>query len=532
MDNSNISLLIESYVDKALFYCLKRCNNRMDAEDLSQTIILELIIAINKKLEIDNFDYYFFGICRNQYAKYVASKMKERDREIITDNVEVEDKKTTTLNDLVASEQIAMINRELKLLSRDYIEIVYRYYIDDMKLKTIAEELNLPLSTVKTRLYSIMRKLKESVKMEKIYGKKTYIPQNCNFVMSGTVGGWDDPWQYLRTLINKNLLFHSYNNPCTLEDYCLELGVSMPYIEDLVEMLTNITLLTKKNDKYITDFAFMDKEIQMKLYNIIFSYQEQFGKAVYDIAYNSLNEIRKIGFEGSDLSNEKLLWLIILYIEGNFKDKNISDKDYHTSRPNNGYWDFVGYESYNIKEEHNYDYYFIGLDGNSSLHCQQFCYNLKHSEIDKRKINPNELFNTIEYVYNLPRKYSEAKQNPKNGQQINELIENNLVYIDDDYIKFNFPFFTKREYEVFCEILDKKDYSIVNKLKEEIIQKITKEVNNYLPPYLKSQNKFVLGIWSSELRCICVNYGLDHNILTLAKDEKRFVYNLYMINRN
>lgn len=47
MSNMNKSELKEKVVDyasKVFFYCVKRCNSRMDAEDLSQTILLEIIL--------------------------------------------------------------------------------------------------------------------------------------------------------------------------------------------------------------------------------------------------------------------------------------------------------------------------------------------------------------------------------------------------------------------------------------------------------------------------------------------------------
>lgn len=47
MNHMNKSELKEKGVDyasKVFFYCVKRCNSRMDAEDLSQTILLEIIL--------------------------------------------------------------------------------------------------------------------------------------------------------------------------------------------------------------------------------------------------------------------------------------------------------------------------------------------------------------------------------------------------------------------------------------------------------------------------------------------------------
>ena len=66
-DNINKSELKEKVVDyasKVFFYCVKRCNSRMDAEDLSQTILLEIIQNIDKGARIDNMDYYVWGVCQ------------------------------------------------------------------------------------------------------------------------------------------------------------------------------------------------------------------------------------------------------------------------------------------------------------------------------------------------------------------------------------------------------------------------------------------------------------------------------------
>ena len=68
--------------------------------------------------------------------------------------------------------------------------------------------------------------------MERLNGRKAFVPKNFTTSMSG--GGKYNPHQFTKSLINKNILFHSYDNPCTLEDYSLELGISIPYIEEIV----------------------------------------------------------------------------------------------------------------------------------------------------------------------------------------------------------------------------------------------------------------------------------------------------------
>ena len=64
MKNLNKNELKEQVVDyasKVFFFCVKRCNSRMDAEDLSQTILLEVLEAIDKGADVIIAGRYIIG---------------------------------------------------------------------------------------------------------------------------------------------------------------------------------------------------------------------------------------------------------------------------------------------------------------------------------------------------------------------------------------------------------------------------------------------------------------------------------------
>ena len=57
-------------------------------------------------------------------------------------------------------------------------------------------------------------------------------------------------------LLIKNLLYHSYGNECSIEDYSIELGIAKPYVEDYVdELVYKDFLIELKNGKYLTNIA-------------------------------------------------------------------------------------------------------------------------------------------------------------------------------------------------------------------------------------------------------------------------------------
>ena len=121
-------------MDKVFFYCVKRCNSRIDAEDLSQDILLNIMININKGIKIENFDYYIWQICKNHYSKYVARKVKDRENVMSIEVIDEPGNDFSLLDKFINSERVAMLNAAIKLLSSDYSEILYSYYVEDKTL--------------------------------------------------------------------------------------------------------------------------------------------------------------------------------------------------------------------------------------------------------------------------------------------------------------------------------------------------------------------------------------------------------------
>lgn len=521
MKVSMINMLLEN-TDNVFFYCIKRCNNRFDAEDLSQTILLKAMIAINKGIEPLDFNAYIWGIARNEYAKYVSGKASDREK-LVYDDSEIVDVGDSNLDSLINKEKLDFIKREIKLLSQEYITILYRYYVEDMKLGAIAEELNLPLGTVKYKLYQIRKKLTEAIKMERLNGKKTYIPENYQFQLSCSKVGIYNPWNYVNTLLNKNLLFHSYNNPCTLEDYALELGISLPYIEDIVVWLEEATLLKRIDKKYLTNFAFISKEQQMKIEIFLLSFKEKIGNKVVQFAEMIFPEFVKIGFEGNDLPKGKLMWILLSMTSGMIEE--LSDCKYkYTKRPD-GAWDFLGFEEYQNQ------IFFVGQDTSGNYYRKQVVYNIHHPRIMKRKIGPYEEIDTL---YLLNHKFSRNYQELMNSNDdvrgyVKTLLDKNLIRIVDNQVKFNFAFFNKDQYDAFKTLLKGKEMEDILSIYNHIFMLIKELITLIIPSYLDSQIYYICDTWLSNIRSLVLMVAEEKEILDFAENEKVFPYNMMMV---
>ena len=97
--------------------------------------------------------------------------------------------------------------------------------------------------------------------MERLNGKKAYVPKNFQVVQSFSGNLSFNPSNVVDPLLIKNLLYHSYGIECSIEDYSIELGIARPYIEDYVKELVNKDFLIKlENGKYLTNIAFINKK--------------------------------------------------------------------------------------------------------------------------------------------------------------------------------------------------------------------------------------------------------------------------------
>ena len=535
--------LIEQLItqmDKVFLFCVKRCNSRIDAEDLSQDILLDIMININKGIKIENFDYYIWQICKNHYSKYIARKVKDRENVMFLEEIDEPGNESSSLDKLIDSEKISMINAAIKLLSKDYSEILYSYYIDDRSLSFIAEKLNLPLGTVKYRLFTIRNKLKEYLKMERLNGKKAFVPKNFTTSMSG--GGKYNPHQFTKSLINKNILFHSYDNPCTLEDYSLELGISIPYIEEIVNELVEVTLLTKEGNKYITNFPIITKEQDMLFANIVKKRANDYANKLADFAVNYFKEFKEI-VNNDHFTDNELMWVFMFYINRIAEQYTIDGKGMkialYRHKDGGGSWNFDMEEVYEKEKDYPIsENWFgnpqLGIQGICHPTCWYYsdeeimntiCYNNcinGTGDIDKLELD------YIEYIIKNPNmKYSQIDENQK--YKVDFLIDNNYVYVENDELKFNMVIFSNSQYHKLNSLFTyHKDINEVKKERDRIIEELEQRVKEMLPTYLIDDSYFLAsGYFYISIRECVVRTFAEKGLIKPNNTGKRFNFNAY-----
>lgn len=333
MKNEYVEVLLNEYLEKIYFFALKKTASKDEADDLAQEIVSEVLTSLSRGSKPVDFAYWMWAVARNHYSKWAKNKNKlnqvmEMDDSAIETAV---DKDLSVEEQIIYNENIYLLKRELSLLTSYYRDITVAYYIKGEKIGNISKKLNLPEGTVKRRLYESRKNLKEGMKMARKNGQKSYAPENIYFVFSRKAPQGNIPDELVERLIPKNILIEAYNNPCTIEELSLELGIAVPYMEDEVKRLVEGSLLKKLQDgMYETDFVIVDKETQKDLYdktakvcreNMQFLISFAYGMAMeYDIvdtldccsALNRMNEAVKkaqaSNQEGINHEKEMLEW--------------------------------------------------------------------------------------------------------------------------------------------------------------------------------------------------------------------------------
>lgn len=168
MNLLNFENIYQRTYDNTLKFIVIKCNNIDDINDIIQDTYIELYHKLQRKnIDVENEKNYIVGIAKNIIKRHYR-KVKNENNEIsineyenmeVSDDINIEDNFITQEN---AKDVWNYIENKDIITTK----VFYLYYILGYKIEEIAEEMNLNLSNVKSRIY---RNIKE---MKKIFGKE------------------------------------------------------------------------------------------------------------------------------------------------------------------------------------------------------------------------------------------------------------------------------------------------------------------------------------------------------------------------
>ena len=170
-DNTAYEFLQKKY--KNLIYSLvkKMIKNDSDVEDLVQETFIKAYKALDKFKFNYSFSAWIYRIASNNTIDFLRKRRFDTfsiDKPIGNSEdenyFEIEDKSYSPDSDLISAQKSDIIKEAIDTLPENYREIIILRHEEELDYKAIAEQLDLPLGTVKAHLFRARKLLYEELK--------------------------------------------------------------------------------------------------------------------------------------------------------------------------------------------------------------------------------------------------------------------------------------------------------------------------------------------------------------------------------
>ena len=244
---------LATYMDWLLRRALCRCGRLYEAEELVSDTIVSALDALDEGVTITNPRAWLARILERRLCDMQRKRYREAASQLIYDSEPPDDLNLEQIFE--DAETAEAVRRGIALLAGIYREVVVQYYLNERSISEIAGLYKLPEGTIKSRLNTGRKILKEGIIMEK-YRKESYFPDYLFISNSGQIGKNGEPWSLVQNdRATMNVLIVAYAKPLTISEIADAIGVSTAYIEPVVKKLTDGQLMRCVANRYYTDFA-------------------------------------------------------------------------------------------------------------------------------------------------------------------------------------------------------------------------------------------------------------------------------------
>ncbi|MDX9772745.1 MAG: sigma-70 family RNA polymerase sigma factor [Bacteroidales bacterium] len=158
-DSRAYTELLNRYRDSVYYVMLRMISNPSDAEDLTIEAFGKAFHNLAKYVPSHAFSTWLFRIATNNCIDFMRRK-SQSPRPFDHDEGEEDEVEATVASDMIAPDELminretaASLNRIVKTLKPRYRRLIELRYFEDYSYEEIANELSLPIGTVKARLF-------------------------------------------------------------------------------------------------------------------------------------------------------------------------------------------------------------------------------------------------------------------------------------------------------------------------------------------------------------------------------------------
>lgn len=495
---------ITRFIEPVFRFCLKRVNNRADAEDLASEIMLHVLNGM-QKYDIAALDAWVWRIAHNRYARFCEARNRENlcgegfALDLVGDYDVVDEE---AIND-----EYETVFRCLHTLSSEYKNILVDYYMGNMSVKTLSEKYSLPETTIKWRLNAGRQKIRDRVNgkgeknMDRVYKRINWETRTCNGAM--------DANRYLASQVARAICEACYEAPLTLEEISLATGLPTMYIEDALPHLMYGDAIEQIGNKYATNFIVlrlkdrekMEREFQLLIGAVADYFEALFAKCE--------EKISQMDFYGHHFGIQRLGYIALpLALRGKVREignrlPSLASGPY-PPRKDGGYGWFIVTEAADERDlDHPYTSGCNVTDGQ-----RDFIYWYNIGKYFDRNIYHNG--GTRWLIANqIPQKCKQGviPEGLLSEDDMVRLLQNNLIAKTDGAYCLNFACFTQEQFAEFWKLFSVQDHKL-DAMLTELIVSIKKSFVGFVPKRLESQ----INQWVSCFVHALVGYVTDELI--------------------
>lgn len=312
-------------------------------------------------------------------------------------------------------------------------------------------------------------------------GYRKAIPLNIN--MGGWAANWDKENECydgadkaLEGLLSQNICISAYEKPLTVTEIASDLGVAAEYVEEALQKLVSTQCIKQTGDKYQTMFPIWDAEANNDIYGMNFKCADNEAKDILDAIYSLSDDIKNIGFYGSDKEFDKLMLFLISFICYNTKH-NEFETEKLPFKGNDKAWFIL---TTTEKKFHNIEGCGTSTNG-SSFGLVEFYFSQRFTR-DNRSSRKEEqqTFYALYLGENITDEYSLSK-----------LIESGKVVKSGNEYKITVPVISSERGE-WGELLNVLSpvFEKTNALQEKLYTRSRETVKKYIPKHIAPQAEF------------------------------------------
>lgn len=292
---------IIQYYDYLIRIASAKCGSQTDAEDLVGDTMLAAFAYMQRGGTIEHPQTWLTNTLYHKYNDNLRKKYRTPVMVCLDGSFDIAEEEE---EEYLSSEEVAKIRKELNHLGYITREVLIRYYYGNQSVADIAEGLDIPVGTVKSRLSAGRSQMKKG--LETMENRENYLPGELWMSFGGRDGVNGEPISLVGgDLIVQNLLILAYEKPVTISELSKAIGIPAAYIEPIVKKLTDSELMVQTDSgKVYSDFIITKPQNSLRNFKPNLEFAHRHFDVIWDILGRLSDRISKMHFV-QDMSSEQ-----------------------------------------------------------------------------------------------------------------------------------------------------------------------------------------------------------------------------------